>query len=369
MKMNSSLRTLEKKCTFLISTLGGGGAEGVCVSLANELSEQGWSISLVVLTLDNAVYLERLSPNVLLINLNVGKARRSIQPLYRYFTTNKPSTLLVFNYELAILANIIKRLFNFKFRLIARNINTLSSVLSHMSDSYVGKVQAYLIKHYYGRSDYIINQSQGMYDDLIDVYPQIGNKSSVIHNPVNPFYRLENCNHLSGDRDNYILCVGRLEQQKGFDRAIYSFSEILKTDGNLRLKIVGNGSLKASLEALAEELKVTENIDFLPFRGDLRELYYKAQLTLLTSHYEGFPNTLVESISMGTPVVSLNCPSGPNEIICDDNGILVDEIAHLSGACIGLMKACLPRVTILTTSDRFNVKYVANRYIELLEKN
>ena len=70
--MNSS-----RKITFLISTLSGGGAEGVCVGIANTFVENGWQVNLVVLNLNNEAYLNRLSNKVNLVVLNVQHARFS----------------------------------------------------------------------------------------------------------------------------------------------------------------------------------------------------------------------------------------------------------------------------------------------------
>lgn len=357
----------ESKITLLISSLAGGGAEGVCVNLANELAFQGLKVNLVVLTLNNAVYLDRLSKKVNLINLDAGKARNAIPALYGYIKKSEPSQILVFNYELTILSVILKDLFSFKFKLVARNINTMSEVIKQAKKSIRGRVLCFLIRKYYVRADYIINQSEGMYNDLLVLHPEIKSRSTVIHNPVNPLYTASPVDFSLIKRKSYILCIGRLEKQKGFERAIYCFLQILKVKKYIRLKIVGNGSQKNNLIELSEKLGIRDSIDFIPFQSNLREFYSQAQLTLLTSFYEGFPNVLVESISMGTPVVSIDCPSGPSEIICPENGILVSNVEALPVACLSLLEQNLSREKVMLTSYKFNITSVTKKYLEILE--
>ena len=91
----------------------------------------------------------------------------------------------------------------------------------------------------------------------------------------------------------------------------------------------------------------------------------------LSSEYEGMPNCLIEGIGCGIPVVSYDCPIGPREIVVDDvNGYLVkyNDIAQLAEK----MLACLQREwneeAIRKTSEKFDVSYIADEYLELFEK-
>jgi glycosyltransferase involved in cell wall biosynthesis len=113
----------------------------------------------------------------------------------------------------------------------------------------------------------------------------------------------------------YILCVGRLEEVKAFHHAINAFALVANKRQNLRLKFVGDGSLKTTLLAQAAGLELEGRVDFEGFQSDVIPFYESASLTLLTSSYEGFPNVLIESIVLGTPVVSFDCESGPREIL------------------------------------------------------
>ena len=97
-----------KKITFLISSLSGGGAEAVCVSLANGFAEHGWSVDLVLLNKNNTAYLNRISNQVNVLDLEVNHARYSTLALLRYIKKEKPLNILVFNYELLVIPSLIR---------------------------------------------------------------------------------------------------------------------------------------------------------------------------------------------------------------------------------------------------------------------
>src|SRR5690554_8120069 len=174
----------EKKVTFLISSLAGGGAEGVCVNIANGLAELGWDINLVVLHLNNAVYKDRVSSKVKLDVIGVKYARHAGLPLLKYIRQQKPKTVLVFNYELAVILVMLRSVFRFKTSIIARNINTLSQKRNQAQGFWRKYVVKPLIDSFYCKVDHVINQCQAMREDLIALYPQLAEKSSVIYNLV-----------------------------------------------------------------------------------------------------------------------------------------------------------------------------------------
>lgn len=331
---SEKLKPHKQKCSLLISSLSGGGAEGVCVTVANGLAELGWQVELVVLHLNDAVHLARVSDQVTLVNLNVLQARYVFKPLRQYLRIAAPDKVLAFNYELTMATVLIRGLYGFKFDLIARNINTISRNMQSYGRSVKGRIFSILLKSLYKKADFVINQSQGMQQDLLACMPQFAGRCSVINNPVSPIYEHLSDDFLLSDKaaEHYILCVGRLEQQKAFHQAISAFSEIAAEFPLLRLKFVGKGSLEQALQLQAQQLGIADRVDFAGFHQQLLPFYKNAQLTLLTSLYEGFPNVLVESISCGTAVVSVDCPSGPAEIIQPGiNGALVrkgDSIAQ-----------------------------------------
>lgn len=357
-----------KNITFFISSLAGGGAERVCVNIANGLAERGWDVSLVVLHLERAVYKNELNDEVNLISLNAGNARYAPYKLYKFLKANKISKLVVFNYELAVLLLFIRSIGCLRFKLIARNINSLSEKMLHHGGGIRHKVLYMLMKKVYKKSDHIINQCYAMRDDLLSVLPDVGDKSSVIYNPVNTKV-IESTNFALSPPHDYLLCVGRLEKQKAFHFAIESFALISEKHPELRLKIVGKGSLELELRSLCQTLEIENKVDFEGFNSNISSYYYNAKATLLTSLYEGFPNVLIESISLGTPVISFNCKSGPSEIIIDgENGFLVgfQDVNGMAVAVNQLLESDYDKKGVINTSLPFSKDTILEQWEKLI---
>lgn len=121
-----------------------------------------------------------------------------------------------------------------------------------------------------------------------------------------------------------ILGAGRLFPQKRFDRLIDVFAAIAPDFPQLRLRIVGDGPLRDQLQQRAEATGFGSRIEFPGAIQDIESEYARAKLFVLSSDFEGFPNVLAEAMSFGLPVVAVDCPTGPAEMIRSGiNGILV----------------------------------------------
>ncbi|EMD78539.1 glycosyl transferase group 1 [Vibrio diabolicus E0666] len=362
-----------KEITLLVGSLAGGGAEGVCVSVANGLSKIGYSVTVVVLNLDNAVNRERLNHRVRLVSLNVSNVRYSFVKLFSFVKNNDLNTVLVFDHLLASVILLVKYLSLREFLIVARNINTLSQELSSYDNVIYSKLVNLVVNFTYRRMDFVINQSSGMMEDLICLYPELTQKTTYIHNPVNEkvAYASEQSQHKPPGEKKYLLCVGRLESQKAWHIAINSFSELIKCGYDFRLKLVGIGKLESELKQQCIRLGINDKVDFEGFQKDVSSYFESAKATLLTSKYEGFPNVLVESITMGTPVLSFDCPSGPKEIIVDStNGFLVDymnEIEFTKHLKIICDKDFDP-VEVKSTANKYRIETVVNKYHEVFKK-
>jgi len=318
---------LKKQVTIVVDTLSGGGAQRVCINIANGLTNLDWKVDLLVLNSKNQDFLCNVSKKINLIRLNLNHARYAGFSLLKYIYQKKPSVFLVFNYELSVLLILLRIFFKFKYKIISRNINTLSQKYKEFKQKnfWVRNIVGTLINNFYYKADHIINQCYDMYADIIKIHPKLRNNTSVIYNPItNNILDYANSHDLIQiEKKNYLLCVGRLEKAKGFKYAIEAFASISKKFPELRLKILGKGSLEFELKQNAYKFGVENRVDFEGFQNDIIPYYLHARATMLTSLYEGFPNVLIESITLGTAVVSFDCPSGPREIIKDGiNGYL-----------------------------------------------
>jgi len=122
----------------------------------------------------------------------------------------------------------------------------------------------------------------------------------------------------------YILAVGRLMPQKGFDILIHAYSLALKKGLRQALVIVGEGKERSALENLITELGLTGKVILAGFHGNPYSWMKNAEIFVSSSRFEGFCRVLAEAQAVGTPVVSTDCPDGPSEVLQNGrSGILV----------------------------------------------
>lgn len=316
----------DKKITFILGSLSGGGFEGVCVNLANGLAHRGWTVDLVCLNLKKTELLSKVSGKVNLINLNVNKFSFCFFPILNYIIKNNVKLIVCFHYYFASILVIHRAILKNNFKIVARNNISLSSVQEINSKSLKGRLIFSIVRRLYPLVDHVISQCDDMKEDLISNFKFDSNVVSVIYNPVNE--KIENEARIDERNEikPYILFVGRLAEQKRVHIALRVFASISDSYEEIEFKIVGQGSNLNELKRLSEELGIGKRVKFEGFQEDLSRYYCDAHLTVLTSSFEGFPNVLVESITLGTPVISFDCPTGPREIIEEGiNGFLVEN--------------------------------------------
>lgn len=137
-----------------------------------------------------------------------------------------------------------------------------------------------------------------------------------------------------------VIALGRFAPQKNFPLLIAAFSKVAARNPGWHLSIVGDGPERPRLEALRDSLGMGNR---LHMPGKLRSpwtILRQADLFVLSSNFEGFPNVLAEAMAHGLPVVSTDCPAGPSDLVRHGiDGILVppNDVDALADALSRLM--------------------------------
>jgi GalNAc-alpha-(1->4)-GalNAc-alpha-(1->3)-diNAcBac-PP-undecaprenol alpha-1,4-N-acetyl-D-galactosaminyltransferase len=134
-----------------------------------------------------------------------------------------------------------------------------------------------------------------------------------------------------------LLGVGRLHSQKGFDALLDAFGQLAGRHPEWDLAVVGEGPERAALERQASHTGLGSRVVFPGHLGNMEDWYERADLYVLSSRFEGFPNSLAEAMAHGCAVVSYDCDTGPRDMIRDgETGLLVQPVGDPAALCAAL---------------------------------
>ena len=120
-----------------------------------------------------------------------------------------------------------------------------------------------------------------------------------------------------------IVAAGRLERQKNYPLLIRAFRDVSESQPEIYLEIFGSGSQETALREEIANLGLEHRITLKGRSSRLQEIYGEADLYVMTSDFEGMPNTLMEAMACGLPCISTDCPTGPSDLIRDgETGLL-----------------------------------------------
>jgi glycosyltransferase involved in cell wall biosynthesis len=126
--------------------------------------------------------------------------------------------------------------------------------------------------------------------------------------------------------EHRIIAVGRLSQQKRFDRLIAAFGLVAHKYPEWRLDIFGEGQLCSALQEQIKQLGLETRVQIKAPTHQIVEEYLKSCFFVLSSDFEGFGMVIIEAMACGLPVVATNCPYGPSEIIEDGKTGLLSQM-------------------------------------------
>jgi glycosyltransferase involved in cell wall biosynthesis len=314
------IKTNAKKICIVVTCLGGGGAERSSALLSQMLDNFGYDVH-IVSVLDKIDYaykgklfnLGKLKQkndtligrfNRLLIfkkylktnNIDIVIDGRARVQAYREFIITKfvytlPVVYVLHNYNHKKTFTPYKRLNKFLYK------NKKMITVSKTAENYYKKTYAL--------------------EDVTTIYNGFDFES------INKSASLEVSNSLN----NYIIYFGRLDDGHKNLKLLFNAFKLSKLiKHSIKILVLGSGPDEVSLIKYVEEIDISDFVVFHGFEKNPYPFVQNAMFTVLTSRYEGFPMVIPESLALGVPVISVDCKSGPSEVIINEqNGLLVEN--------------------------------------------
>lgn len=336
----------------------GGGAERFVSLFCNHISNRILQVHLAVINNSDPFY-SISNPNIEITDLAASGVRGSFFKLRECITKTKPDIVFTTANHL----NLYVAAFKFLFPRIIWVARETSVVSVNSKYARYPAIYGFLLKLFYKKLDHIICQSAFMQQDLVKNYSVPLHKTSVIYNGVDPSLAF----YAGPVEANNFITVARLSPEKGLNKSLQIVSTL-----NIPFKysIIGKGPELTNLQQLAKELAIADKVEFTgqvndPFRGK-----ENSQLYLMTSLYEGFPNSVIEANAIGIPVVAMKVPGGIKEIIVDgDNGFLANDEADFRRKILIATTYLFNRKNISQSAlSRFSINNMIGSVEELFSK-
>lgn len=387
---------------FVRSFEGSGGAERVLLNLGCGLAAQGHRVDLVMAR-HKGHFLDQIPPEIRVFDLRVKSARQSLRSIAKlgkdawfwakmvlakkphyvlgalhgladYLQEHQPDALIASMDYPNVVAVMARDLANVKTRIVLTVHNTLSEEIARSKKRRV-KAQVEVDRRFYPRADAVATVSRGVEDDLVRTLQVPMQNLTTIYNPVVTQKLL----HLSAEPLSHpwfaagdppvLLAVGGFKPAKDHATLLNAFA-LVRKQRPVRLMLLGEGRLRDSLTRQAEELKIAEDLQMPGFVDNPFQYMANASLFVLSSVFEGLPTVLIEALACGCPVVSTDCPSGPQEILSQGRfGQLVPmgDANALADAIIQSLDAPWKKEKLISRGMDFSLEKATENYLQLIQ--
>lgn len=300
------------RIVFLINSLAGGGAERVMTTLLAHSGEQlaNHDVTLVLLDQEKEAY--QVPDGVSVVRLDCKKRLlNSIVSYWKLHRTIRPRVTLSFLTRSNHVNVIVARLSGGR-AVISERANTTA----HYGSNLRGRIGAALVRLTYPRADHVVAVSEDIRQDLIRNFGVKAPRCTTLYNPVDidAIVRRACAPAAQALEKPFIMGMGRLVEGKNFALLIRA---VARSAFPGRLVIVGEGPERQRLAEVASAEGISERFELVGFLDNPHALLSQAEFFVLSSNSEGFPNSVVEAMALGVPVVATNCASGPSEIVAN----------------------------------------------------
>ncbi|WP_168525543.1 glycosyltransferase [Acinetobacter sp. A3] len=257
---------------------------------------------------------------------------------------------------------VLSNLFPVDFILSRSTLSNVHMVIHNTtSQEYAGRLDGKMLEQL--KNVYLSKPCIGVSQGVTDDFKALFNTDNIrtIYNPIDIESIQLAANEYIPDIDGpYIVNVGKFKAQKRHDVLVRAYA---KANINEKLVLVGTGELLEQTKQLVKELDIENKVIFAGFKKNPYPYMKHAKFMVLSSDFEGLGLVILESITLGTPVISTDCPSGPGEILASDCLVAVGNVDALA-AKISVTVQCSSQDR-LCLHQQFLPAYAVQRYLDL----
>jgi len=371
------------KILYIITSSGIGGAERILYYTATGLNYNKYDIAVCSLKNKGEIARALEKQGIEVCCLHMGGRESflgclssiiALVRLFPYLIRIRPTIVHSFLFRANILARIAGYLTGIP--IIISSVRVMGGEKKYFH--YVEMITSFMVDHYVTVSEsvkrYIIDKSKISAEKISVIYNGVNIKSqdnSYEQNPKMPF-KIEN-------KDRILMTVGRLHKQKGHCYLIQAVSKVRKEFPKVKLLLTGEGEEENNLKKLVKSLDLTNEVIFAGLSSDIEGILPMAELFILPSLWEGFPNALLEAMAAGKPVVATKVGGIPEIVVHGETGILIPprDTDALAIAIIDLLQNRLKEKDMgeagrIRAAKRFSIykmiEKTENLYQELLKE-
>lgn len=357
----------EIKALFFINSFVGGGAERVCLNLAKSLHEMNISSDFVTVYDIKADY--DVPDYIRIFSLNVKGSASFVRTFLEVLKgISRVNRFILGDEYVLVTAHLQPSGFLASLSRIGKKCLYVIHGSQHLKDKHSSRIYKMALQLAL-KGKRTVTVSKGLKHELIYEYGIKPEKITVIYNPCIVSIRTDESRVPTLDKRPYILVMGRLEEEKNPLLALELYYKG-KFYNKYDLIYLGKGSLEDRLKRNITDYRLENYVFVEGFQKDSRSWLMSASLLLSCSKQEGFGLNLAEALIYGIPVVAVDCPYGPKEILTGRlSEYLINPEQNFEGS-ISTISSALESYPEITSKyyKRFDAAIIIRKYLRVWKK-
>lgn len=326
---------MKKKILIISTSLGGGGAEKVLITMLRHFDYEKYDVTLL-LTVREGVYLDDIPSQVKLLYIFERSSSLYAKIAFWLYARLRLGWLERFkirrtiekHYD-TIISFVEGRAVKFHGDVLdwgARNVSWVHTDMKNLHHSVGPGLSVSDEKCIYRKMSEIVCVSQDARKQLLSLYPELEKVSTVVYNPLDKEELIKKAGAGASYDSRFNFCsVGRLSPEKGFDRVIRIAARLKECGYRFAFHIVGEGEQRSMLESMIKTASLEDVVKLHGFQKNPYPYIKNADCFVLPSRVEGFSLVCAEALILQVPVIACRC-AGPCELLNEGQyGELVNQ--------------------------------------------